>query len=263
VAAAERWKLKTDGEEEEYDPTDPEHKAKLQRYAQLGRAGHKRLEEAAKIRKEAEGVLQALERDPLGTLERLGLDVDGLAESRLRARLEREQMTPEQRREAEERQRHETERQKFEREKAEWETQRAEALKAHYGQQLEKTLMDAVQAGGFPATPPVVARLAQLHRANLLGGIELSPDELAAHLRDDLAAETASILHGLDAPRLLALLGKETADKIRKHDVEQLRKKPAAPQAQPKPTPRPEPKPEQMREVDWDAYMRRVKAGEL
>ena len=91
-AVAALKKLKVKGKEIEVDD------AQYHSYAQKGAAATQTWEEAAKMRKEAEGFVHLLKTDPLKILKdpNLGLDFRKIAEDYLWEQLQDEQMSPEQ-----------------------------------------------------------------------------------------------------------------------------------------------------------------------
>ncbi len=92
-AAAEKprkHKLNVKGKEIEVDDKE------LLKRAQMGLAADEKWQEAAKMRKQVESMIQLLQRDPATFLEKAGFDVDALAEQRIQQKIEEMKKSPEQ-----------------------------------------------------------------------------------------------------------------------------------------------------------------------
>lgn len=228
-----RYKVKIDGEELEV-PED-----ELLRGYQRGAAARKRFEEAQRERAEIEELKKL--GDPWKIAQKLlgkgDEDLDQLAEQRLLARLQRESMTPEQRRIAEleaERDRYATEAKN--REAAELEAKVAAQTNIHR-EQLNRALPAAMDAAQLPRTPEA-ARLVIGHLETMVKmGLELDVQAAAEMAREDLVERNSAIFRGMSPEMLERALGKETIAAILRRSLE-------APKPAPTPNPTPEPKPE-------------------
>lgn len=85
-------RLKIEGKEQEIPLKE------LKRLSALDKVSTRRMQEAAKVQKQAQQIMEALEKDPAELFKMLGKDFDALAEERLAKKYEMMQMSPEQRR---------------------------------------------------------------------------------------------------------------------------------------------------------------------
>jgi hypothetical protein len=219
-----KFKLKVDGEEfeEEIDLNDTE---KLARELQLARAAKKRMAEAQMSKRQAYELAQMLEKDPAALLRKMGDKGYDYAEQLLLEKIQREMMTPEQREYQELKARLE----KYERaekeamEKAEAEKQRV--LEERYAQEFQQTIIGALEKSGLPRTPETAKRMAYLLQKNMDLGLDLSAEELAEEARKEAQGYVSALSKESDAEKLIRLLGPEVVKKLRKYDLDQLKKK--------------------------------------
>jgi hypothetical protein len=231
------FRVKLDGEE--HDVTEEEL---LKGYSR-GKVSTRRFEEAAKIRKQTEQLLTAL-RDPESLPEllgHLGVDFNALVEGRIRQLVEEESVPAEER----EKRALAREREKLERERDEWTRKRdSETFKestARERSRLAAEFKDAAEKTGIPHTPRTIAMMAQVMEGALESGVEMTSEEAAELVREDLETTLQERLRVLDADRLAELLGEDKLSTLRKRDVAHLRAKTDVAKAaeQKKPTPKP------------------------
>jgi len=74
--------------------------------------------------------------------------------------------------------------------------------------------------------PSLVPRVARVLRVALEAGIELTPDEVAAEVRDEVLGEVRTLTASLDGEALIAALGEETAKKLAKAFLARRRQTP-------------------------------------
>lgn len=258
-----KWKHVVDGQEEEWDEAKVlEEAPRLLRSHQMEKAAAKRFQEAAALRKEAEEVISLLKSDPESALARLGLDVDGLAEQRVLRKIEREKMSPEQRK-ALERDRELQEREAKIRAREEEQAAAAErqALE-HYEQEFDKVWTPALEKSSLPKTPQVVYRMAELTQLNLTRGIQLEPDQVAEMVADELRGNALAAFKGMTGPQILKNLPPEVRKAIREAELAEVK---GAPRPAPKPKPfkdeAPASGPKRFGEADWKARMSKILSG--
>ena len=231
--------------------------AELLRGTQLAKAAYEKFEEARRIQQQLEGFKG---KDPWDLVkEARGMkddDLDALAEQRLIAKLQREaqlsQLTPAQ-------QEYERQRVEFERQRAEFAAQQKaaqeSALTAQATQirnQMEPTILAAVEQAGLPRTPEavraVVAQLQTQHKYGL-------PLDVQAAVRDaqsQFVQPTAAMLAKMAPEQLVKMLGKDAVDAILRHSIAQ--KGGPTSQQVPKPAEVPQERPRTwMTTKEWDA----------
>lgn len=160
MTAAEKkaWKLKVAGKDVEVDETE------LLKRAQMGYSADEKWQEAAKMRKQLENFVGLLQQDPEAALEKMGFNVDELAEKRIQRRIEEMKKSPEQL----EKERIEKELQDLkserEREKEEARQREIKQLQDKYAVELENEINGALDSNelGLPKSPYIVKRMADV-----------------------------------------------------------------------------------------------------
>lgn len=217
--APKKYKIKVDGAEEELDEET------LLKLAQMGRASNKRFQDAAQLRREAEELIALIKQDPRKVLQHpsIGLDPYKVAEDWLIEKLEQEKLSPEQQKIQE----YEQKLKAYEEEKkaaAEAKDQEnKQKLIAHYSQEYEREVQEALASSGLPRTAKTVRRMAEYMKAALDNGIELPAANVAKLVRQDYIRDISELFNQTDGDTLIQILGDEMANKIRKSDLQRLR----------------------------------------
>lgn len=241
TASAARFKVKVDGREVEVTQDE------LLRGYSVNSAAQRRMDEAARIKREADARQQRFEaakKDPKLArqvlLETLPPEVlNQVAEELIYEQIEQHQMSPEQRRIAELEQ--ELARQAEEREQQAQAAQQQEYEQAFQQnvQEFNKTILETLQKAKVPATEWTAQRTAAYMAENRRYKLGYSPDQIAAQVADEYQGEMRSYAEAMDGEALLAWLGDKVANKIRKADLARIRSRNGAP---PPPAPTDAPK---------------------
>ena len=196
AAAKRSYRLKIDGKEEVFEGTDDD----IVRELQIGRAGKKRFEEAAKMRQEAEHRYKLLKDDPEAALKAAGVDVEDFIASRLVEEYKRAAMSEEQRKAADlqrERDEYRTKAQKLE------ESQQMAALERQADlmwQQMEPEFVAAIEVHpNLPRTQSTLRDVANVSLEFLEAGIDLTPAQIVREVARRHEATHLSWLRGPDA----------------------------------------------------------------
>ena len=227
-----RYTVKVDGEELEVE--EPEL---LKGYSR-GSASAKRFQEAARLRKEVEGILESL-KDPYRlpeVLQQLGVDPSDVYRTWTQEAQQWESMSEEERAKVE----LNFERQKLEAEKKTIEDQRTqeriarETAQAH--RQYMKEFDAAFETAGLPKTPQTIALMAQHMEAALESGYELTAGDAAELVKEQFGSIRKTSLEGLTPEEVEATMGQSWMNTLRKWDVERLQAKaPGKAASKPKP----------------------------
>lgn len=238
-AEKRRFKVKHRGADVEVDEDQaPE-------LIQLGLGAKAKFTELDQEKKAFEAARAKAKEDVDEYLKSIGHDPEKWAYERLNRIVEQEAATPEQK----EAKRLDSERKKLEGEKKAWEDQRAEEKhneeQLHTLSILKEHLPKALEEAGLPqggrALQAVVEELKVLEAA----GEPITPEAIARatkvaakERREDLVAFTKE----LKGKALVDFLGKEVADEVRRHDLEEWRKRQGGsatpePKVEPAPTP--------------------------
>jgi hypothetical protein len=212
-----RVRVKVDGVEREVTLRD------AMRDYELRAASHKRLEEAAKTRKEVEAEraqmrqLVELMRDPAGLLS-LAQEL-GVSTQTLREHIEREAAIPEDQKRLREIERRERAlKERDEAEKAARERAKLDAETRQHRERYRAEIVGAAKGVGLPESPAVVGRMARLMAAALDAGSPITAEDAALTVREELSGEVGSLLRDADPDTLRGLLG-DKLDAIRKQEV--------------------------------------------
>jgi hypothetical protein len=200
--------------------------------ARMGEAADQRFNEAAKLRKETEAHLGRL-RDPEQVMDALLDPKLGYTKEQIRAKFEewyeREFIEPEKLTEDQKKLREAEARLK---KYADEDKQRAEAkTKAEQEQLTEKArgeiqsqIIEALDSGALPKTNFTVRRLAYWIQRNQANGFNAPTSLLVSQVRNEFTASMRDMVEASDGEKLIQLLGDGIVQKIRKYDLEQLKK---------------------------------------
>ena len=235
------WKLKAGDEEFDFDASDEEA---VKREIQKARGSQKRFEEAAKMRKEADAekqgtraLFQAM-KDP-AKLEklledpRLGVNLEQFAKDYLWKKMQYEEMSPEEREQAQvnaEKEQRLKKLEDYERREKEYLAKQEEDKKAKVKQdraakyeiQYSQKIMEALQDNSLPKTQEIVDSMAYHIEAAIEQGYDISPKEIAAIIKAEKAKEYQDYLSALSDEEYAAFVG-ENAEKQRRIDAKRFR----------------------------------------
>lgn len=219
-----KLKLKVDGEEIE-DEIDFNDEEGLKRKLQLSYAAKKRMEEAKAAKAKAFEIIKAFEEDPSNVFKKLGPKGREAAERYLLEQIQEEMLDPKDK-ELRDLKKFKEEIEK-ERETAKEAAKRKEleAQEAKYAEDFQKTIISALDKSGLPKSPESIKRMAQVMSKNLELGLELTPDELAHEVKNDLQGMLKSLIKEASGDQLVAMFGEDIANRIRKYDIQKLQEK--------------------------------------
>ena len=221
---ARKYQIKVDGKTSEIDLDSMDDETLVKRI-QLAEAAQRRMQEAAEQRKQVESLFEMMKKDPIAALKDPALDID------IRKRIEEdilreyeEAQLPEQ-----ERKYREQERQLAEREAKikEFETRQQQAsqkqLEERVFQETQTSFMEALELADVPKNRETIYMMADIARINLENGIELSPAQLAAEVKERVTGMHTHITRSLDGEKLMSYLGDDIITKVLKYAVEQVK----------------------------------------
>lgn len=217
--ARQRFKVKIDDEELEVDQDE------VVKGYQKAQASTKRFQEASRIKKEAEELREQMLQNPFAALsDKMDKkQLREMTEQWLLEQLNEDQLSPEQRRlrelEAKEKAWQE-EREDRERKAAESKLQEDASRAA---QEYEKQFVSALEARDLPKSFATIKKMAYHIRNAAQNNYELSVDEAADLVQDEVQNDIRDLVGKLNTEQILKILGKDVADKIRKHDVSKLK----------------------------------------
>lgn len=243
--------------------------------ASLGSAAQKRFNEAAAMKKQAEGMLGRM-RDPKQAIALLQDPALGLDQNEVRTAFEdwysstyikREQMTPAERKLADA----EARLKQFEDEKRDSQEkqrkQQDDELDHKTRTELQNEIIDVINTSGLPKTRFTGSRVAYWMRVNHENKLNAPKELIVAQVRKEARDIMDSMVQSADGDVLENLLGESTTKKLRKISLERLRQKRSTlGGVQPAPAPKKEsgsePR-EKLRGSDVNRRLRDLRLGRL
>jgi hypothetical protein len=214
-----KLKLKVDGREFE-EEVDLGDEAYLTRELQKSKAFDKRMQEFAEYKKKVDAFMNAFNEDPEGLLEKMGKNVDELAEKRLRRRVEEMEKSPEQlerEKMAKELEELRLEKKRIQEEK---ERQEIEALRNQHAMELERDIKQALENADtvLPKRSPLVMhRIGQaLFLAMKSGYPNVKVKDVIPLVEKQYKQELSELFKVMPEDTIEALIGKEPLHKWRK-----------------------------------------------
>jgi hypothetical protein len=252
-AEKRKYKLKVDGQDLEEELSDDEITVRLQK----ARAADKRMQQAAQTQKQFQDIVEWIKKDPFEALkhEAFGLDLNKLAEERLAQQYQEAILPPEEREKMQLQKELEQYKQREVQVKQQQEAKAAEQYEARVLQELETEMVSALDTSGMPKTPQTLYMMAQIAKANLNYGIELTPQQLAAEVRSNMAVTNKAVLSQLKGKALLEYLGPDVVKDVIRTRLENTKLQ--ATQVKAPPVKRPEPQAPKKQEFMSSAQFRR------
>lgn len=242
-AAGGKWKVKANGKEIEFDPSDTEATRRL---VEKGLGANDTFEQAARMRKESEQIrkqneelvnlLKKSAQDPHTLADLLanpaiGADFKQIAKDYVWQMIQEEQelegLTPEQR---EWRQSHKRV-QRLEQERAAREEAERSQREAHdkaqrqaaYEEEYEKKIMAALDVKGVPKTKHTVAKMAWFLNQAIENNRDVSAEDVAEYVLQEQEHYYRSTLDGMNRKQLAKLLGEKNLEKLRAYELDKLK----------------------------------------
>jgi hypothetical protein len=237
-------KAKVYGEEREISADSVESLAKelnippefVLRNLQTSAAAQKRLQEVAEKEKTWSEHQAKLKADPWAAFE--GQDPDAAAIARVQAIMEREAMSPEQRKiaEYESKLKAVEEQEKTRQQEQQTAAQQAETQKVIA--KLNVELPAAAEAAGLPKSPAVGRLMVEFMLSQARAGAEVDPQDAAQYAKETVQSWTGEVVKGMNGDQLERFLGPEVIKAILGHAVAKVRGT-SQPQAHPPSAPAP------------------------
>ncbi|PJZ98862.1 hypothetical protein CH369_18020 [Leptospira levettii] len=216
----ETVKVKINGEEKEVKIDE------LVKSYQKGLGADQKFIEASKMRKQAEQLVDMLKSDPLDVLERMGLDVEALAEDRLYRKIQFESMTPEEQ-EAyinRERLKHYEEQERIRREQEAY--QKFNNQKAFLLEKAIREIQEEVEKHDLPRDNATLKKFVNYMNKAVENKISVRISDLVHLVKEDIEKEEKEYLNRYkkkDIDKLLNYLGEDTIKEIQKKQVAKLK----------------------------------------
>lgn len=231
--ALKEFELKVNGKSKKV-ALDLDNEDEVKKYLQKAMAADEKFQEASTYKKQAEQLVEMLQKNPLAILKNpaLGLDIRKLAEQVLLEDLEEQQKSPEQKKLEE----YERKLKAYEEEKARIEEERKrmqleEATKRQY-EEVETSMITALEKADLPAEPFFVRRVADIWASAVESGWEDAKlEDIMPYVEQRLRSDFQSVIKkNADPDRLEKLIGKDVLDGYRKSKVSKVKKTPTTAQ---------------------------------
>lgn len=175
--------------------------------AQLSSASHQKMQEAAKIAKQGQQLIQLAKTNPKEFFKLTGQDPHEFAEATLAEKYEMMQLTPEQKQAMEDRrERDELKAERDERLKRESNDREQQAVQKEM-QTLDTDIGEAFRESGLPRDKFFVAQIAAEMLSASKRNIQLTAKEAASKVKGRWESSNRTILEGMDASAIQQLLG--------------------------------------------------------
>lgn len=214
-----KHKVTIDGKEEEIDEIE------LKRGYGHQKAANKILQEGVAARKQAEEFI-AMMKDPktfFDVASKLGHDARKLSEEFLASKLEEELMDPRDRELKATKAKLKELEDMDKKQKEAVEAQRHETLKKKFALDYSNQFIEALKETQIPSSKEMVQEMAKyVHRAAKLG-FKMTAKEAASLVKEDLETKIQKVVRESDIETLLRIIGDQTMNKLREHDVSKLK----------------------------------------
>lgn len=224
-------KLKVDGKEYnedlpfEIDPSDSKAVEYLTRQLQLSKMGQARSSETATLKKQVEGFINELRKNPRKVLNdpNLGLDFKKIVQEFIEEELQNSQKSPEQLKADQlekevARLKEENERRQQEFNAREFERLQQQALDT-YDVQVEQ----ALSKSDLPKSPYVVKKMADYMLLGLQQGMDVSPEDVIPLVRKEMQDDLKAMFAVMPEQVIEELIGKDTLKKLRTKNIAQAK----------------------------------------
>lgn len=217
--AIRKHKLKVDGQEVEVDDEE------LKRGYTHQRAANKKLQEGLKAKKQAEEFISMMKDKGklFEVIQKLGHNPRSLAEEYLAAQLEEEMLDPREKELREYKKKVQSYEEMTKQQKEAEEKKVRDELTAKFSKQYSEQIIQALEKTKLPAVKENVAKMAGYIKRAADMRFEMTVEEAAKLVKEDLEHINRSVVSEMDAETLVKYLGEETLQKIRTYDTSRLK----------------------------------------
>jgi hypothetical protein len=219
---SDTYKIKVDGEEIEMS------REEITKYAQLGKAGQKRMAEAAQIKKEAIDLVEMLRSNPEDILSDPAIlgsrdEVIKFAQRILSNQMEEEMKSPEVREKEAAQKELEDLRKQIKDENESKSKAEYERLVAHEEEKLQTEINDAIDSSGLPASPFVLKRISDVLIMAAENNKQISPKQAMNIVKKEMQKDIAEYLKLSPDEALEELMGGDRIKSLRKKQLAKVK----------------------------------------
>lgn len=198
-------------------------------YASMSHAANSKFDEASKLRKSVDSIINTAKTNPIQALmdPALGLTKDQIRDAfetwYTKEYIEPESLTPEQKQLKEVQSRlksyEEAEQEKIRQQKESEETELTNKQREY----LQGQIIDAIDRSGLPKSKWIASRMAFYMRENLTKGWEAPIDLIVSQVKQERQSIMSDLTDNSEGDTLISLLGEGVVNKIRQYDLKRLR----------------------------------------
>lgn len=231
--ALREFELKVNGKSKKVS-IDMDNDEEVKKYLQKAMASDEKFQEASTYKKQAEQLVEMLQKDPLSILRNpaLGLDIKKLAEQVLLQDLEEQQLSPEQKKIKEYEEKLKSYDDEKKKQSQESDRMRLEEATRKNYEEVENSMLTALESADFPPEPFFVRRVADIWASAVESGWEDAKlEDIMPYVQNRLQDDFKSLIgKHKDPDKLEKLIGKDILDGYRKSKVAKMKKIPVSAQ---------------------------------
>jgi len=221
-------KFKVKNKIKEVDMND---RKEVERLISQGLGARESFEDSAKIRKNAESFIKALQNDPMSVLSnpKLGINLREVSEEWLYNQYKYEKLSDEDRARVDrDRKLEEYERAEQIKKDNEVKQRKAQKVKAQR-ERWVNNLTNSLEKHGLPATSDNLEKVATRMKLAIKEGFtQVTPEDIIPSIKDEFLAQKKALLSGMDEDKLSEFLGEDVVAKIRRAEVRRFKEKTGA-----------------------------------
>jgi hypothetical protein len=205
---------------------DPKAVEYLTKQLQLSKAAQRAMQEKGSYETKVNSFLQNLQGNTAETLRQMNIDPVEFAAKVLEAEIEKQKLSPEQRRVMELEQKLKATEEEAKRKEQEAQKKEFEAHRKQVAERVENQMIQALDKSDLPHTPYVADRIAKYMLLALndpSGPVELTPEDVIPLVREDMLRDIQHVIKGMKEDKIEEFVGKDVFSKVRKKNIEKLK----------------------------------------
>jgi len=208
---------------------NPEVIEYLTKQLQMSKAAQRAMQEKGSFEKQVNSFVENLKGNTAEVLAQLGIDPVEFGAKILEAEIEKQKLSPEERRNQELEARLKQLEEETKQKEQEFRRKEFDAHRKQVADRVENQMIQALEKHDLPHTPYVADRIAKymllaLNDEN--GPVELTPEDVIPLVREDILKDMQHIIKGMsskDPSKLEDFIGKDVFSTIRKRNIEKLK----------------------------------------
>lgn len=217
--AIHKYKLKVDGEEEEWEGSEED----LIRDLQLSRKARKEIKSSTELKREAIKLVEMLKTNPKMVLKDFGVDTIEFAKQVIREQIEEEAKSPEQRERDELQRELEELREKNKKEAEDLRQEMYNRQVAQYEAQLEEQVSEALVSNNLPKSAYTLKRITDVMLSSLENNKEITAKQAANIVRKEMLRDLKDMFGASPEDVVEEMLGQDTLKRLNKRQVEKVK----------------------------------------